>query len=75
MLKIKLSKSLPYMGRSLCCITFEMLSERVTYNATVKYPSHFIGKILNSTVLEGEDYITFFEGDFYRDLKLIVIEA
>ncbi len=61
------------MGGPVCCITFEILSEDISHNASVKYHTQFMGHILNSTILEGNDYITFFEGDFdNNNLKLIV---
>ena len=64
------SKSLPYLGGPVCCLTFEVPDED-SLSAVGHYP-HFMIRILNTTVMEGDDYITFFDGD-EKSNKLIVI--
>ena len=64
---INVDKSLPYMGSNYCCIRFHMADE--VSLSEYEEDAFFIGRILNSTYLEGDDFITFFEDDF----KLVVI--
>ncbi len=68
---ISVDKSLPYMGSNMCCLTFEIENEDI-FNENGLYPA-FMTHVLNTTLLEGDDFITIFEGDQTSD-KLIVIK-
>jgi hypothetical protein len=67
---ISVDKSLPYMGSNMCCLTFEIENEEM-YNENGLYPA-FMTHVLNSSLLEGDDFISIFDGDQTSD-KLIVI--
>ena len=67
MLLASSSKSLPYMaGVSDCCFLFDFFNDDTFFNLDAEHQPLFMAKILNSTVLEGDDHITFYEGEFGR---------
>ncbi|RNA33360.1 hypothetical protein BpHYR1_000335 [Brachionus plicatilis] len=53
---ISVDKSLPFMGTNMCCITLSI--------ASFTQDAYFMARILNSTKLQGDDFITFYEEDF-----------
>lgn len=55
------------MGSNYCCITFNILKLSEYENE-----GKFMARILNSTVLEGDDYITFFDEHFNVIVRFIV---
>ena len=57
------------MGANYCCITFEISNEEL-FNENGDYPS-FLAHLANTTVLEGDDFISVFEGD-EKSEKLVV---
>lgn len=70
---ISVDKSLPYMGSNMCCLTFEISNEKL-FNENGFFPS-FMTHILNSTILEGNDFISIFEGDEKSDRLIKNITA
>jgi hypothetical protein len=59
---INVDKSLPYMGSNYCCLRFNMADE--VSLGDYEQDAFFIGRILNSTCLQGNDFITFYEDEF-----------
>lgn len=62
---MSVDKSLPYMGSNYCCLTFNMLRLSDYENE-----GKLMARILNSTVLDGLDYISIFDSEF----NLVVCE-
>lgn len=60
---ISVDKSLPFMGSNYCCFKFKIPDEHLKINSHHNHNPLFIGRILNTTVLKGDDYITFFDGE------------
>ncbi|CAF0941019.1 unnamed protein product [Brachionus calyciflorus] len=53
---ISVDKSLPFMGANMCCINFTI--------ASFDEDAYFMARISNQTILEGDDFITFYEDNF-----------
>lgn len=59
------------MGSNMCCIKFKLLDEEFFYENN--HNPEFMVRILNSTVLEGDDFITFFDGDTFDVVVVIFL--
>lgn len=57
------------MGSNMCCISLEMKNENELMQMGQK--PKFMAHISNTTELEGDDFITFYEGHA-ENLKLVV---
>ena len=64
------SKSLPYMGSNYCCFQFKLPEE---FESQTENGPLFIGQILNTTILGGDDFITFYEGDSFNTIVSSVL--
>lgn len=65
---ITVDKSLPYMGSNYCCLRFSMVDEVAL--SEHEADAFFLARVLNTTVLEGNDFITFYQDDFKLVVKL-----
>ena len=53
------------MGSNYCCFQFK-LPEVFAENSENGNVPLFMGRILNTTILGGDDFITFFEGESFK---------
>ena len=68
------SKSLPYLGSSSCCFTFQIIDNETSFNDSLKYKTKLMAHISEKTVLKGNDYISFSSGSFQKNSILLVIK-
>lgn len=53
------------MGSNYCCFQFKLPEEFDANSENGNVPM-FMGRILNTTILGGDDFITFFEGESFK---------
>lgn len=68
---LSVDKSLPYLGSSSCCFTFQIIDNETSFNDSLKYKTKLMAHISEKTVLKGNDYISFSSGSFQKNSILL----
>jgi hypothetical protein len=58
------------MGSNDCCLTFILPKY---FNQKSLSKASFMARILNDTTLDGDDFITFYSGDFNRNTATLIV--